>query len=430
MQEYFSTKIIDKVKNDTLLSNSFIYFVGSVLAGGGNYIFHFLMARMLTVEGYGELQSLLSLSVIVGIPTAALLTVLVKYTAHFKAKEQLDKIYNLFFLFSKKILLVAVVFFTTFLIFNGYIRDFLKLSSSLPVIILGIGFFPVLLKAVNSGIIQGLEKFKSISIITIIDVFAKILFAVLLVKLTLGINGVIGAIVLAGIISYFISFLPLKFLFKKEKEQIKTKEIFKYFLPVFFTLLCINSFYNIDIILVKHFFNPHMAGQYGALSLIGRIIIFVGAPLATVMFPATAKVYARQGKHYLIFKKSLLLTLGIGCLALLGYFIFPELIVKILVGAKFLPMVPYLGWFGLAMLLYSLVNILSRYLLSIDSLKYIYILFSGIVLQIVLIILWHNNLQQIVWIMNTAMAYILVALLIYYSRCSPRRVKKLLFGEK
>ena len=97
MNKYLSpTRVINGVKNDKFLSNSFIFFIGSFLVGIASYLYQFLMARMLPIEAYGELQSLLAVLTIAGIFSGVILTVLIKYTAAFKAREMLNKIYSLF----------------------------------------------------------------------------------------------------------------------------------------------------------------------------------------------------------------------------------------------------------------------------------------------------------------------------------------------
>ncbi|MDD4606961.1 MAG: oligosaccharide flippase family protein [Patescibacteria group bacterium] len=417
----------EKIKNNKLVVNSGIFFVGSFAVNLGNYIFHFLMARMLDVQVYGELQSLIALTAIFSIPSGALLTLIVKYVANFKAEENINKIYTLFIKSVKLFGLIALVLISIIIIASPHLADFLQINSSVPILILSLSVLLAFFNSINHGVLQGLQKFKSITLINLLTVASKVILAVILVKLSLRVNGVLGAIVLSGIIGYLITFMPLKFLFKKtQTTDINTKEIFKYIWPVFWTVLFTTLLYNLDVVLVKHFFSPEIAGQYSALALIGHIIIFIAGPMATVMFPMVAHAHTRGEKHYAIFKQTIGLTLGMGLLGVLGYFILPNLIIKILVGNKFLNMAPYLGWFAISMLLYSLINTLSRYLLSIYSVKYIYVLLVGILCQVAGIFIWHENLWQIVWVMNASMAIILINLLIIYSRGKIKRVKELL----
>ncbi len=418
MNGYFFSRTVDKIKKDKFLANSTVFFIGSLLFSLGGYFFHFLMARMLSVKDYGELQSLIAVSTIVGIPSATLLTSLVKYSAHFKARQQMGKVYSLFSIFTKKILLVGLIFFIIFVLFSRVIAGFLNLSSVVPVIIFSFSFLFIFLYSVNSGVIQGLQKFKDASIISVASVVFKIIIAVLLIKIGFGINGAVGGIVLAGIIGYLISFYPIKFLFKQKKEEIETKEIFKYFLPVFFTLLFTALFYNIDIILVKHFFPPPVAGQYGALALLGHIVFFIGGPISVVMFPTAAAAHSNNSDHSKVFKKTISLMGLIGLGVLFFYFLFPGLIIKILVGSKFLSISKFLGWFGFSMFLYSLINAFSRYFLAIHKTKYVYLIGIGVLLQVILISIWHSSLWQIVWIMNVVMAITLALLIGYYFKCA------------
>lgn len=407
-------KTIDKIKRDKFLTNSLIFFIGSFLGGIGNYLYQFLMARMLTVEAYGELQAILAIFVIIGLPVGVISTVLIKYTADFKAKNWLNKIYTLFLLFTKKSLIAAIIFFIIFVILSGPMAGFLNLTSILPLVFLGIGLLFSFSSSINSGILQGLQKFKEISIISIISVFLKILFAVLLVKMGFAINGAVGAIVLSGLIGYLISFYPLKFLFQQQKEKLQIKEIFQYSFPVFFILLFISLLYNVDIILVKHFFSAQIAGEYGALAILGHIVFFITGPIVGVMFPMAADAHSNHTDPSAVFKKTIFLVGLIGFVILLFYFLIPDFIIKILIGSKFLSISKFLGWFGLSMFLFSLINLFSYYFLSIEKIKCAYLVGIGVLLQIILISIFHNNLWQIIWIMNAVMAIILISLIGYY----------------
>jgi len=173
--------------------------------------------------------------------------------------------------------------------------------------------------------------------------------------------------------------------------------------------------YNLDIILVKHFFTAELAGHYAALALIGHIIFFIVGPLAAVMFPFASAARATQKQPNFVLKKSLGMSVFIGLAGLIIYFLCPNLIIKIIVGANYLNLAPYLGWFGLSMLLFSLISLLSQYFLSINKTGFVYFLGMAVFLQILFIALWHQNLWQIIWTMNFVMALCLASLYFYYS---------------
>ena len=100
--------MFSKLKINKFYSASLIFFLASLLGALGNYIFHSLSARLLAPAAYGELQSLIALSVIFGIPVGVFSIVVTKYVAEFKAKKENQKIYFLFKNFTKKLFFLGI----------------------------------------------------------------------------------------------------------------------------------------------------------------------------------------------------------------------------------------------------------------------------------------------------------------------------------
>ena len=409
------------IKKDVFLTNSFIFFAGSFIVGLGNYLFQFLMARMLTIEDYGELQSLIAVFSIFGIPLAALGAVLMRNTAGFKEEDSLGKIKALFSYFSKIVVIISIVLFLILLILSKSILGFLNLNSNFPIIILGISLIPAFLSFVSKNIIQGLEKFKAIFVISIIETGFKIISAILLVTAGFKVGGAMLAFFISGVISYSISFIPLLFLLKEKEQKIETKEIFQYFLLALLGTSFLNLLFNLDIILVKHFLPSFSAGEYGGLALIGRIIFFLGGPIAIVMFPIIFRNRIKNQNSSAVFIKALLFTFVIEVLPLIAYFLFPGFIIKLLIGEEFLGIKGVLGYFGLAMLSYSLINLFSQYFLSLGEKMFSIFLLGGVLLEIILISIWHQSIFQIVWIINLINILILTGLTSYYYFLNKRK---------
>ncbi len=394
------------IKKDTFLENSFVFFVGSFVIGLGGYFFHFLVVRMLLIQEYGELQSLLAVFSIFSIPLAALAAVLMRYTADFKEQLALGKIKTLTIYFLKTVGIFAIICFFILLLLGKNILEFLNITSVQPLFILSIALIPFFLAVVSKSIIQGLEKFKTVSIIGIVEVITKISLAFLLVWAGFKTSGVMLAILVSAVIGCLISFLPLLFLLKKESQMIQVKEICNYFLLSLLGISFLNLLFNMDIILAKHFLNNLTAGEYAGLALLGKIVFFLAGPIATVMFPA---VNSPQ-----VFKKAFWLTFLIGGLPVLSYFLFPDFIIKLLIGKAFLGAGKVLGPFGLAIFLYSLINLFSQYFLALKEKGFSFFLLMGALLEIVLISFWHNNISQIVFCINLVNFLVLICLASYY----------------
>jgi len=408
------TALIAKLKQNPLIKNSSIFFVGTMVVNVGNFFFHLMMSRMLDVKTFGEFEALISLMYIISVPAATLMTMVTKYSSEFHAADEKEKIGLLFTRFTKVLLFWGIVLFVLFALASPLIAQFLKLDSFWPVVILGTIILVSFLEAINGGILNGLQKFFAMSVLGGVTVLLKITFAFVFIKLAFELSGAIGALSLAIIVGYFINLSVVRRSVKFGKGELTgIKEMFFYLFPTFVILLCLVFYYSIDVVLVKYFFSPELAGQYGAVSIIGRIIFFVTGAVVAVMFPMLAKA-KKDRSHHKLFRNTAIIIFGVSLIGVVGYFLFPKLIITILVGSKYHTITPYIGWFGLAMLFYALINMLSRYFLANKNFKSLYIFVSGLVLQVALICFFHSSLAQIVLMMNISLFVILLALTIYY----------------
>lgn len=408
--------LFHKAKGDSFVTGSIIIFVGSVLVGGVNYVYQFLMARMLPVDKYGELQSLLAILAVIAVFSNAISFIITKYSADFAAKNEWNKVYSLVVSFSEKVFLACGVGSVLYILFSGQIATFLNLSSRIEVILLSVALIFGFTSSVTLGVSRGLQKFKEVSIILFCIALVKLIFSVLLLKIGFSVNGAVGAVGIAALLGYGISFYPIKFLYGKKREPVGGKSIFIYSLPVLASLLCTTLLWSVDIILVKHYFPSETAGQYAALSMLGHILFFVLGPIGLVLFPMAAKAHANNEFPAKILKKALALTFLIGLLQVFGFFIFPKLIIHFLVSDKFLSIAPYVGWFTFSMFLYSLVNLMSSYFLSIGETKSVWLLLLGALTQIILLVQFHDTLWNIVWVMNGSLAFTVILLVGYFIR--------------
>ena len=118
-----------------------------------------------------------------------------------------------------------------------------------------------------------------------------------------------------------------------------------------------------------------------------------------VMFPKTSELHALSKESKPVLKKSLLYTALLSGGVLLLYLAVPSLIVKSLFGSQYIPTIPLIGIFGLAMLFFSLTNILLFYQLSVHQLKFLKILVVAAIAEVALIFLFHASLIQVILIL-------------------------------
>jgi O-antigen/teichoic acid export membrane protein len=191
-------------------------------------------------------------------------------------------------------------------------------------------------------------------------------------------------------------------------------------LTVFLAALLVALVSNIDVILVKHFFEPGLAGEYAALSAIGKILIYVSSAFVTVMFAVVSESYASgpeynrgtvKSPHTLkTFKNTLAYISVISLPAVLVFGFAPNMVVRIFFGATYIKIAPYLPIFSVAMFLLSLSIAFIYYFLATWNNSFLLPFVAGVLLQIVLISLNHSSIQNIVMSVLWSSIFLLIAL--------------------
>lgn len=406
---------IRKLSSNRMLRGSAVLWIGMMAANVSNYVFHLLMGRFLGPVNYGILASIFSVFYYLMVPVATITTTVMKYTAEFDVEKAPGKIYSLFIRLTKQLLVISLALFVLLAAASPLISRFLRIDSIWPMLILSTMLLIGYMLPVNRGILQGLQKFGTLSVNLILETVLKLSIGIALVLIGYKVNGAVLGVVIAMFMAYALSFVPLRKIFRiREKTIVSVREMWVYSIPVFVALFCMNSYYSVDILIVKHFLSPVDAGHYSGLSILGKIVVFACLAIVGVMFPMVAGRHKADQKHSHLLGYTLgLITLISGSIAA-AYAIAPRFIINLLFGAKYIAVAPYLGLFGLAMLLLSLSSALTNYYLAIDKIRCVAILVVMAVLQVILLWAFHSSLSQIVNVMVGTMTLLFVSLSAFY----------------
>jgi len=406
------------------IQSSFIVLIGSSVVNILNYAFNLVMGRILGPAQFGKLASLFALVVIMEVPSITLTKLVAKYAAEYKAKNQINLINDLFKLITRYSLAIGSAVLLLFWIFIPFLNSFLKIEK-LPLFIFGLLFPISLIVASNRGALQGLQQFVSFSLIDVIATVLKFILSILLFILGFSISGVMIALVIGALTSFLYGVIKVKSYLindqslQKEvmKSQVVWKEIFSYAPIIFWTMLLLALFTNIDVVLAKHYLSPYFAGQYSALSITGKIIVYGSGAFITVMFPKVAASNVNcdaKGKDLL--KTSFGIVLAVSLLLLLLFVGFPEFTISMLFGTKYLSVAPYLKWFGLAMFFGTLATVFINYFIATHKKIFIYPLVFITISQIFLIILFHQNIFEITISVLVSSLLMMVSMSMIYFR--------------
>lgn len=344
----------------SLFKHSSVMFSSIIIANVFAYLFHIFMARYLGPASYGELGSLLAIFMILAVPIGTIQTVITKYIARFHSRNEEGKVGSLIFSSIKKLFYYGLFTFILVSVLSPFISSFLKIDSSIPVIIVGFTVLFSVILPVNRGALQGLQKFNALAVNNVLEAVFRLLLGIVLVVLGFGVNGALLAFGLGYFIAFLIAFVSLKKYFDKRDGNINVKEIYKFTLPVFLAVLFINLIVNLPTVFIKHFYSSEFTGLWNVALTLARIILFISSSISLVMFSKVSSSEDNKEKKK-IFRKSLGYVVLSSLLIPLIFFFFSGPILSILFGAEYLNGAVILKWLGFGIGVVSLVQVIVYY---------------------------------------------------------------------
>lgn len=370
-----------------------------ILSGFFNYLYQLSMGILLTVGQYGVLFSLTSLFVILLVFSQTITMATAKFTSKLKGESRLGGVNFLWRFFLKRILLISVAAFILLVALSPLISRFLNLDSLFHLIILFSAVLIIYLLSVNWGILQGLQRFWPLGSSQALAAFLRLALGSLLVYLGLGIGGGLAAIPISFAVVLLLTFFSLRTLSRAGNERVAVVGLDSYAGGILVAILAITMLTNVDVILAKHYLSATDAGNYSAISVLGRIAFYAPVGVAAAMFPKTSALFESGGDYRRLFLKAVLLAVLIAGGIALVYGLFPQLVTQFLFGSKYPLVAPYLFTYGLAMAFFALCFMSINYFLSLNQTKVAYPLLVVMLLQITLIALFHSSIAQLVNIM-------------------------------
>jgi O-antigen/teichoic acid export membrane protein len=266
---------------------------------------------------------------------------------------------------------------------------------------------------------QGLCSFRRLAASFIVEALTRLFTGVLLVVLGYGIMGAVGAISAAVLAAYFL--IPVGPELSVQSEAGEPASFGEGIQAiVFFVGQVIIS--NVDILLVKHFFTPDLAGLYAAVALVGRLLYFASWSVVSAMFPVTAAAKPQEEDPKVILTP-LLVVLALAVVFVLVMSFFPHFIIHAIFGVEFHQGEPLLALYAAATGIYSLSVVIMAYEMSrrIANIGWLQLVFSGVLVAGISTL--HNTLRQVITVQIVLMTVMLLLVLIPFLRRSRQIVR-------
>jgi len=386
------------------------------VAGLCIYLTHSVLGHLLGPTAYGTIAALMALASLFLIPTHIVSTVITKYGAALSDKEDLPRLNDLVRRLTAILLPVGIVVMLVFMAASGSISAFLRIGTPHELLIVGLMFAVSFVTPVNMSTILGQQRFSWYAAFLVLPVFLRLALAVGLALLGFGVLGAIAGIVAADILTYAVSFQPLRGLLKGPRLSFgPLRPLWSYSMTATAVFIVGGVLSSTDTLFAKHFLFTREAGLYAAVAIAGRIVSFAGGSLVVVMFPKFVAFHNRGEKPI----RAVFLTAITTC-ALCGsieivFLICPTLVMRIMFGPSFTVIAGQLPWYGMASLIATVINVFINFFLSIDHRRVVLPLLLCLLIQSLLSVTRHGSAAELVQNLVFANCVTLVALLILFA---------------
>lgn len=303
----------------------------------------------------------------------------------------------------KKVLFLSFIGAVVWILFTPFLTHFFPSGTATLFILFAIVLFTGLAEGANRGFLSAQLLFGYVAVINIIDPIIRLFIAFALVHLhhsELTYTAIPFAIAGSFLLSYY-------FIAKHNKKRNIQKPAViirefptNFFLASFVTSLSSIVFLSVDILLANHYLNAKEAGSYGLLTLVGKMIYFLGALVTPFTIPLISR---KEGANKS--SKSTLYILAVATLLFssIGFILFGllgSLTLPLLYGKKVAIILPYVTTFCFGILCFTVSKVFSNYYLVKKMYIFTWTATLLAVIQFILIMINHTNIQAIAWDMT------------------------------
>lgn len=393
-------KLWNYIFRDDFVKKSLMFFVVTGFISFLNYVYHPVIGRIVSVSDFGEIEALFSLYNVFGIFLFAFTSVVIHVTANKDNENERN-----LFLAKIGVIGIAISFVLAIIttIASPLLKSVFHFQSSFAFIIFA-SLLPIATYVFfGAAFFQAQKKVSQYSIAHAIVSVAKL--GVALGALYLGtrvagtmtaflIAQIAGAIYISRVLKNKIQLLKNVQFTSNEKNEL-AREV-RYGLMILIANFSVILFCNGDILAVKYFFEPNIAGFYSGISAIGNIVYFVTAPIAAMLL-ASVKLKNQHNEN----NRILFLALG-ACFVLVGLAVlifgfWHSIIITILLGQTFAEYSVLLRPISIFMGLAALYNIMLMYFLA-QRKKIVFLpALASFLALVITLSLRHKTLSEVVY---------------------------------
>lgn len=352
--------------------NSLVVFALTMIANVCNYCFQIIVGKLMLVEEYAQVNTVLAIVSIFSIPTTIVTMICARYIALNYAEENEENIVSVLKILMKMVFVMGIIVAAILLICGKAISSVFGLYSSRYLWGVFIVTIINMIYAITTGSLQGMKRFVPYGIQAIATAGGKVLFSVVFVLVGWSIGGVIAGVAVGIIIAIVIGmryigrYIGRAIRYSGEKG-IDINEFFRYALGTLIAQGCVIALTNGDVLLVKAYFSDTEAGLYSSAMVIGKIAMYVSTAVIATLFPTVVEQHEKGKDTSGLFKKAMLYGGGVAVLCAIGMVLFGKIFIGMLFGTKYMKAIGYLPAVCAFVVPLTFITILMNYSLAINE---------------------------------------------------------------
>lgn len=405
-------------RSNPFLRHNLVFFLGSASVGALNYLYYPVIGRLVNPGEFGEIQTLISLFLQLTIFVNVLSLVAVNLIANSRDERAQAIVTELQL---AALWLSGGVLVLTVLLSSG-LKDALHFSSGWPFILLAVALVAAVPFTFQTAYLRGRQRFGATSVANLLVAGGKLLFSAALIMIGFGTSGAIGGLIVAQLIGlvYALSRVHTRII-----PVIRTLR--RHWWPdirlvmselghVGYALLgslAVMFLLSLDVVLVKYFFDAHVAGLYAGVATVARIIFFLTASVAQVLLPSVKLTHPAHQNRALLMRSVLILSV-LSAPVLVLCTVWPSLVMNALMGAQYTQFSSLLTPLAFAIFFVSLLNIFVAFYLALRRYIPIVIIAVGTAATYAGMLFMHSTLNDIVTVLLIGSATIVGLLAVWF----------------
>lgn len=388
-----------------------VLFMLNITASALNYLCQLLMARVLSVESFGTVNTIFSFMMIVAVPGTTLTMVVAKYYAESDRNGgagYLNKQRRVVWILTMAVALGLVIL-------KKPLGQILNIDDQIVLLmsfgLAALGFFQPL----YSGVFSGKKRFVLVGIYSLFIPLYKIVAVFgaricstqdivrLYILLVVMLVGTIGTALFGRIESGRI--------IGKKNNTFNTTLYTRDDVNTLILNVSLMFYMNIDLLSVRYYGGTGESGLYSSVLLFGRIIYYFATTLGTILLPSVAGKNMLERDRQRKLNRALLIMGGftIVCLAPLNFG--KELFVRILFGQEYVVACKYMLYVSLIAVALSFYTIMVNYVVGVGRTKAATVIMIIVDALLICCVLLLHDVDMI--LMSIGIVGVVGALLIY-----------------